>query len=51
MPPSGNADGSVGYNGPRKGTKESPFADGEWHMVTVTSQPDGSKGYRCAPPA
>lgn len=41
-----DSDGSVGYNGPRKGTKESPFADGQWHMVTLTSQPDGSKGYR-----
>lgn len=37
-----DSDGSVAYNGPRP--SDGPLYDGGWHMATVTSQPDGTKG-------
>lgn len=37
-----DSDGQIGSNQLRN-TPRNNFTDGEWHMVTVTSQPDGKK--------
>ena len=54
-----DSDGKVAYNGarmaglsdPRGSSQEGPsseaaLTDHQWHMLTVSSQPDGVKGYR-----
>lgn len=41
-----NSDGSYGDEA-RLPTGSSPtLHDGKWHMITLTSKPDGSKGFR-----
>lgn len=38
-----DSDGSVGFNGQRP--ENSTLLDGQFHMITMTSQPTGGKGY------
>jgi hypothetical protein len=40
-----DSDGMVSYNGPRS-IPHVNLADKEWHMITVTTIPNGGKGYR-----
>jgi hypothetical protein len=40
-----DSDGGFMNNMPRNVPGHVPLDDGKWHMITVTSQPDGSKGY------
>ncbi len=57
-----DSDGKVAYNGarvagmsdPRGNSAEGPpseaaLMDQQWHMLTVSTQPNGVKGYRCGP--
>lgn len=39
-----DSDGVVGSDAPRA-TPRPALADGEWHMVTLTTLPEGGKGY------
>lgn len=39
-----DSDGAVGSDAPRA-TPRPALADGEWHMVTLTTLPEGGKGY------
>lgn len=41
-----HADGTKAYSAARDPSLAAQLYDGAWHMATVTSQPDGSKGYR-----
>lgn len=40
------ADGSVSTSNQQRDVP-GPLFDGKWHMATLSSQPDGVKGYRC----
>ncbi|GAB4817823.1 hypothetical protein N2152v2_004869 [Parachlorella kessleri] len=39
-----DSDGAISYDGPRQ--NPSPLMDGQWHMVTLSSQPTGGRGFR-----
>ena len=55
-----DSDGKIAYNGPRMAglsdpkssgsggtpTSASALLDRQWHMLTVSTQPDHTKGYR-----
>ena len=41
-----DSDGSVSIIGERNVTDHVDIEDGDWHMITITTQPSGKKGYR-----
>lgn len=56
-----DSDGTVAYNGPRGAGLSDPrgnpagaldsasfLTDGQWHMLSVTTQTNATKGFRCA---
>jgi hypothetical protein len=40
-----DSDGAIGSNAPRPAARAGALTDGEWHMVTLTTHPEGGKGY------
>lgn len=44
--PSHPTDGTKAYSNVRDPSLAAQLYDGAWHMATVTSQPEGGKGYR-----
>lgn len=41
-----DSDGLISFNGPRSKLPHTNLADERWHMLTVTTLPEGGKGYR-----
>ena len=40
-----DSDGAIGSDAPRPAAKVGALTDGEWHMATITTHPEGGKGY------